>query len=61
MMHGIDPSLIESNPFDAEIEYRLRWIPEFGNRVLRLLVKHGDPELVVTAFFDRSRRNDLRL
>ena len=42
-------------------EHRLRRIPEFGNRILRVVVKHGDPPLVVTAFFDRSRRNDPKL
>jgi len=56
-----DPSIVEPDPVDSELEHRLRRIPEFGNRILRVVVKHGDPPLVVTAFFDRSRRNDPRL
>ncbi|MCH8030886.1 MAG: DUF4258 domain-containing protein [Bacteroidetes bacterium] len=56
-----DPSIVEPDPVDSELEHRLRRIPEFGNRILRVVVKHGDPPLVVTAFFDRSRRNDPKL
>ena len=56
-----NPTLVEADRVFSDLEHRLLRIETFGNRVLRVVVKHGAPELVVTAFFDRSRRNDSRL
>ncbi|MDP8238609.1 MAG: hypothetical protein P9X24_05935 [Candidatus Hatepunaea meridiana] len=55
MQIGINnPDELEADKFNLELEHRLAAIPEFGNRVLRIIVKKKtQPEVVVTAFFDR--------
>ena len=50
------PETTESDPVDPDLEHRLAPIPEFGNRVLRVIVNpKRTPPLVVTLFFDRRR------
>jgi uncharacterized DUF497 family protein len=51
------PDWIEEDAVDEEIEHRLARIPEFGDRVLRVVinVKRTLP-YIVTVFFDRRRR-----
>jgi hypothetical protein len=50
------PEATEADPVDQDLEHRLARIPEFGNRVLRVIVNgKKTPPLVVTAFFDRRR------
>jgi len=50
------PEVTEADPVDADLEHRLARIPEFGHRVLRVIVNgKRTPPLVVTAFFDRRR------
>ena len=50
------PEATEADPVDADLEHRLARIPEFGNRVLRVIVNgKRTPPHVVTAFFDRRR------
>lgn len=50
------PEATEADPVDPELEHRLARIPEFGHRVLRVIVNVGrTPPRVVTAFFDRRR------
>ena len=50
------PEAIEADPVDQNLEHRLARIPEFGNRVLRVIVNGmRTPPHVVTAFFDRRR------
>ncbi|QGU32980.1 DUF4258 domain-containing protein [Thermochromatium tepidum] len=50
------PELTEADPVDADLEHRLARIPEFGHRVLRVVVNtRKRPLHVVTAFFDRRR------
>ena len=45
---------------DDELEHRLAAIPEFGNRVLRVIVNTSTlPERVVTVYFDRRMRGRL--
>ncbi len=50
------PEVTEADPVDPQLEHRLARIPEFGNRVLRVIVNaERNPPHVVTAFFDRRR------
>jgi hypothetical protein len=50
------PEWTEPDPVDAELEHRLAGIPEFGNRVLRVIVNtSATPPRVITAYFDRRR------
>ena len=50
------PEITEADPVDSELEHRLARIPEFGNRVLRVIINgKKKPPLVVTVFFDRRR------
>jgi len=50
------PEVTEADPVDADLEHRLARIPEFGNRVLRVIVgAKRTPPHVVTVFFDRRR------
>lgn len=54
------PQRIEPDPDDAELQHSLGRIPEFGNRVLRVVVnKTVRPVVVVTVYFDRAMRNKL--
>lgn len=51
------PDWTEPDEIDAALEHRFVVIPEFGERVLRVIVNHRvDPERVITAFFDRRLR-----
>jgi hypothetical protein len=46
---------------DAALEHRLAVIPEFGGRVLRVIVNTtAEPERVITAYFDRAALRALR-
>ncbi|HIK23460.1 MAG TPA: DUF4258 domain-containing protein [Thermosynechococcus sp. M3746_W2019_013] len=50
------PEVTEVDRVDPDLEHRLARIPEFGNRVLRVIVNgKKTPPIVVTAFFDRRR------
>jgi uncharacterized DUF497 family protein len=50
------PEWMEPDPLDAALEHRLAAIPEFGNRVLRVIVNGSvAPLRVITAYFDRRR------
>jgi hypothetical protein len=50
------PEATEADPLNPDLEHRLARIPEFGNRLLRVIVNgKKTPPLVVTAFFDRRR------
>jgi len=45
------------DPMDPALEHRFVRIPEFGGRMLRVIVnKETMPFRVVTAYFDRSMR-----
>ncbi len=51
------PDVVEADTVDEELEHRLLHIPEFGNRVLRVIVKRRQTPLgIVTVFFDRRKR-----
>ncbi len=50
------PEAIEADPVDSDLEHRLARIPDFANRVLRVIINvKRTPPLIVTAFFDRRR------
>jgi hypothetical protein len=54
------PVLTESCEDDPTLERRYAVIPEYGNRVLRVVVnKESLPECVVSVYFDRSKRGKL--
>lgn len=48
------PQATAADPGDSDLEHRLARIPEFGDRVLRVIVNpKTKPLRIVTAFFDR--------
>jgi uncharacterized DUF497 family protein len=50
------PEVTEADPVDPDLEHRLARIPEWGNRVLRVIINEKTvPPRIVTAFFDRRR------
>ena len=50
------PEATEVDPVDPDLEHRLVRIPEFDNRVLRVIVNGKKTPLHIgTAFFDRRR------
>lgn len=50
------PDATEADPVDSDLEHRLSRIPEWGDRVLRVIVNgKTTPPRIVTAFFDRRR------
>lgn len=50
------PEATEADRMDPALEHRLVRVPEFGNRVLRVIVNcEKVPPAVVTIFFDRRR------
>jgi hypothetical protein len=54
------PKLRNPDPRDLDLEQRFRAIPEFGDRVLRVVVNvQVFPEAVVSVFFDRRKRGKL--
>jgi hypothetical protein len=55
------PTRTEPDKEDPALEHRLRRIPAFRNRVLRVVVTEDTPPRVVTAYFDRVLKNDLTL
>ena len=49
-----EPEATEADNVDSDLEHRLRHIPEFGNRVLRVIVNDkAEPPRIITAYFDR--------
>jgi hypothetical protein len=51
------PELCQPDPDDAALERRYRRIPEFGGRVLRVVVNmRVEPKRVVSVFFDRKMK-----
>jgi hypothetical protein len=50
------PVATEADPVDPNLEHFLAKIPEWGNRVLLVIVNgKKSPPHIVTAFFDRRR------
>ncbi len=54
------PALSHPDAADADLEHRLAVIPEYGGRVLRVIVKRDTaPTMVITAYFDRTMKGKL--
>ncbi|MGC8917691.1 MAG: DUF4258 domain-containing protein [Thermoanaerobaculum sp.] len=52
-----NPEWNEWDTVDPSLEHRLGTVPEFGNRILRVVVRDvGSTILVITAYFDPRRR-----
>lgn len=50
-----DPDTTEEHPKDPTLRYAFRRIPEFGNRVLRVVYNQTkEPAHIVTVYFDRT-------
>ena len=55
-----NPKKIEQDSADPELEHALAQIPEFGNRVLRVIYnKNETPLKIITAYFDRTMKGKL--
>jgi len=55
-----NPALIEPSLTDSELESRFAKIPEFGDRVLRVVVNtQVVPERVASVYFDRKMKGKL--
>lgn len=55
-----DPASTEPDRLDPLARHALRPIPEFGGRVLRVVYNPAvQPLLVITAYFDRSRKGTM--
>ena len=55
-----NPAKVEPDPIDDEVEHRLGRISEYGNRVLRVILKPSPkPARIVTVYFDRAMRTEL--
>lgn len=56
----LHPALTEPGEDDPELIHAFRIIPEFGDRVLRVIYNRTkQPPHIVTAFFDRSMKGKL--
>ena len=54
------PELTRPDPKDAQVEQRFRRIPEFGGRILRVVVnKAVEPKRILSVFFDRAMKGKL--
>ncbi|MGP8218279.1 MAG: DUF4258 domain-containing protein [Limisphaerales bacterium] len=54
-----NPSRIEPDEHDPELEHRLATVPELANRVLRVIVSKSEPRRVVTVHLDRKMKGKL--
>jgi uncharacterized DUF497 family protein len=55
-----NPTRVELHETDPELSYALAVIPEYGNRVLRVVYKTTENQFqVITAYFDRSLKGKL--
>ncbi|WP_153111059.1 DUF4258 domain-containing protein [Propionivibrio limicola] len=55
-----DPQLVERHENDPTLIYAYRRIPEFGNRILRVVYNQTkQPPHVVTVYFDRAAKGKL--
>ncbi len=55
-----EPIETHADPKDPDLQHALRPIEDFGERTLRVVYNpQCSPPLIVTAFFDRSRKGDV--
>jgi hypothetical protein len=56
----LEPELTLPDPDDSSLERCFRCIPQFDNRVLRVVVNRTvDPQRVVSVFFDRQMKGKI--
>ena len=49
------PEMVQGDETDGELQHRLARIPEYGNRVLRVIVNRvTNPDKVITFYFERN-------
>ena len=54
------PELVQPHESDPSLQYAFRRIPEFGNRVLRVVYNPSTtPHHVITVYFDRTMKDAL--
>ena len=54
------PDLVLPHEQDATLRYAFKRIPDFGNRVLRVVYNETvDPPVIVTVYFDRTMKGKL--
>ena len=54
------PDKVEPDRDDPDTRHYLRVVPEYGSRVLRVIVNEGvTPPRLVTVFFDRAMRGKI--
>ena len=54
------PERVIADENDGDLEHCLARIPEYGNRVLRVIVNRvSNPQKIVTFYFDRNVRDRL--
>jgi uncharacterized DUF497 family protein len=53
------PERIEADKNDSELEHRLGIVPEFADRVLRVIVSKTEPKRVITVHLDRKMKDKL--
>lgn len=52
-----NPEKIEVDKHDAQLTHALKRIPEYENRVLRVIYNHSAiPKRIVTTYFDRRQK-----
>ena len=52
------PEKVEADKYDSQLIHVLKHIPEYGNRVLRVVYNSvSTPKRIVTTYFDRGQRN----
>jgi len=54
-----NPSRIEPDEVDPDLEHRLGVVPELANRVLRVIVSKAEPRRVISAHPDRKMKGQL--
>jgi hypothetical protein len=55
-----NPTLVEADKNDRSLEHKLANIPDYGGRVLRVIINPNErPVLVITAYFDRNMKGKL--
>ena len=52
-----DPEAVETDKIDPGLDHCLKRIPEYGDRVLRVVAdRSASPVRIVTAYFDRGAK-----
>lgn len=54
-----NPSRIDEHSTDPELMHSMARVPEYGNRVLRVVHSRAEPKRIITAYFDRTMKDTL--